>query len=252
MEIWMSEEENVFFPQSFFLEWIGTILLMEASAPRDSKVWNTAGKMDSFFPFWLFQLSLGNPARVRVALTLSSWDCTRSTSTNPWLVHYYTALSTGIPRAAPKYLLVSCHIHVVHSWLAADEVCTFWLSGFELDQLSQSVLGFQGTAAQNLSQSLWSRAQLCPKKDNTPGPSQPIFLLLRNVSLVESCSAAGSPAPAKPFALAVLGAGQILSQGYAIWHQHWGLCAGQQLMPAIWIKPIQEQIIAIYTEICFS
>lgn len=68
--------------------------------------------------------------------------------TNPWLVHYYTALSTGIPRAAPKYLLVSCHIHAVHSCLAADEVCTFLLSRFELDQLSQSVLGFQGTAAQ--------------------------------------------------------------------------------------------------------
>lgn len=76
-----------------------------------------------------------------------------SLPTNPWLVHYHTALSTGIPRAAPKYLLVSCHIHVVHSWPAADEV-SFLLSRFELDQLSHSILGFQGTAAQNLFQSL--------------------------------------------------------------------------------------------------
>lgn len=45
-----------------------------------------------------------------------------SLPTNPWLVHYYTTLSTGIHIAAPKYLLVSCYIHAFHSWLAADEV----------------------------------------------------------------------------------------------------------------------------------
>lgn len=59
---------------------------------------------------------------------------------NHWLVHYYTALSTGIRIAAPKHLLVSHYIHAFHSWLAADEVCALLLRGFELDQLSQNVL----------------------------------------------------------------------------------------------------------------
>lgn len=66
------------FHREVFPEWIGTILLREASIPRNSRSWNTAGKMNSFFPFWLFQLSPGNPVRVRPVLTICSWDCTRS------------------------------------------------------------------------------------------------------------------------------------------------------------------------------
>lgn len=62
-----------------------------------------------------------------------------SLPTNHWLVHYYTALSTEIHIAAPKYHLVSCYIRAFHSWLAADEVCALLLQEFELDQLSQNV-----------------------------------------------------------------------------------------------------------------
>lgn len=211
--------------------------------------------MDSFFPFWLFQLSLGNPVRVRAVLTLSSWDCTRSTLVCQQ-IPAQPIITLLCLQGFPELHLDIFWFHAIPILLTAGlqqmKCVPSLLRGFEPDQLSQSVLGFQGTAAQTLSQSLWSMAQLCPERNNTPGPSQAILFLIRNVSLLESCSAAGSPAPAKPLALAPC-SGQGKSWSKVMQSDtNTEACAGQQLMPAIWIKGIQEQITAVSTEICFS
>lgn len=138
---------------------------------------------DSFFPFWLFQLSPGNARRVTAVLTPSSWACSRSTlvcQQIPGLVHYHTALTTGIPRAAPKHPLLSCISLLLTAacsrWslhLPAEQIWA-WSAEPECSWLSRN-------SSTNLFQSLWSMAQLCPKKDNTART------LTTNFSFLEMC-----------------------------------------------------------------
>lgn len=89
-------------------------MLREVSIPRDSRSGNTAGKMDSLFAVLIVSAKPWQSCESVTSaddLLLGQHQKHARLSTNHWLVHYYTFLSTRIHIAAPKYL----QFHVMYT-----------------------------------------------------------------------------------------------------------------------------------------
>lgn len=177
-----------------FLEWIGTILPGEMSALRDGKARNTAGKW-LLFPILIvsakpWQCQEGDSSADTQLLGLQQEHI--GLPTNPWLVHYHTALSTGIPRAAPKHPLLSCISLLLTAALQQMKSAPSCWADLSLISRARVFLAFKEQQHKLVPEPV-IHGTAVPQEGQHTKDTHNQFLLLRNVSLLESSSATGSP-----------------------------------------------------------